>query len=89
MGRIEGWANKEAKQLTNLTKNKQKDYIDIMAHKQTLQKTPIKAIRAKCLECQGNQYSKIRSCGSTNCPLYPYRLGKRPLSSLYSSKLYR
>lgn len=40
--------------------------------------TPIKAIRKKCLECSGGQYSEIRNCTGTECPLYPYRLGKRP-----------
>ena len=40
--------------------------------------TPIKAIRKKCLECCGNHYSEIRHCQISDCPLYPYRLGKRP-----------
>ncbi|MEW6008863.1 MAG: hypothetical protein AB1629_04435 [Candidatus Omnitrophota bacterium] len=39
---------------------------------------PIKAIRHKCLECQGNRYSLIRNCDNKDCPLYPYRLGHRP-----------
>lgn len=40
--------------------------------------TPIKAIRAKCLDCSNNQYSEVRNCGVGSCPLYPYRMGKRP-----------
>lgn len=40
--------------------------------------TPIKAIRAKCLDCSNNQYSEIRECQIKSCSLYPYRLGKRP-----------
>ncbi len=40
--------------------------------------TPIKAIRKKCLECCGNHYSEIRHCEIIDCPLFPYRLGKRP-----------
>lgn len=40
--------------------------------------TPIKAIRAKCLDCSGNSYGEVRECSIPSCPLYPYRLGKRP-----------
>jgi len=40
--------------------------------------TPIKAIRKKCLECCGGSYKEIRGCMITECPLYPYRFGKRP-----------
>ena len=40
--------------------------------------TPIKAIRAKCLECSNGQYSEVRACPATDCPLYAYRFGHRP-----------
>lgn len=40
--------------------------------------TPIKAIRAKCLDCSGNYYKSVRECPVTKCPLFPYRMGKRP-----------
>jgi len=40
--------------------------------------TPIKAIRAKCLECQGGRPSLVRNCESVDCPLYMYRMGKNP-----------
>jgi len=40
--------------------------------------TPIKAIRAKCVDCTCNQVKEIRECPVTECSLYPYRLGKRP-----------
>jgi len=39
---------------------------------------PIKAIRKKFLECCGGSYKEIRGCMITDCPLYPYRFGKRP-----------
>jgi len=39
--------------------------------------TPVKAIRAKCLECACNQYKEVRFCVITACPLHRYRLGKR------------
>lgn len=40
--------------------------------------TPIKSIRAKCMNCSNNQYVEIKKCTVKNCPLYPYRLGHRP-----------
>ena len=40
--------------------------------------TPIRAIRKKCLDCSGGQYSEVRNCLITECTLYRFRLGKRP-----------
>lgn len=40
--------------------------------------TPIKAIRAKCLDCSCGQIKEIRECSDKNCPLFPYRMGRRP-----------
>ena len=40
--------------------------------------TPIKAIRKKCLDCTCNQPKEIRLCPIIDCPLYPYRMGRRP-----------
>ena len=40
--------------------------------------TPIKAIRAKCLDCCCGHPSEVRICTAIKCPLYPYRMGKRP-----------
>lgn len=40
--------------------------------------TPIKAIRAKCLDCCCGQNMEVRLCTAENCPLHPYRMGKRP-----------
>jgi len=42
-------------------------------------KTPIKSIRANCLECSGGSYKEVRLCPVKNCALYPYRMGKRPV----------
>ena len=41
-------------------------------------KTPIKAIRAKCLDCSGDSCHEVRLCPIPGCSLYPYRLGKIP-----------
>jgi len=40
--------------------------------------TPIKAIRKKCLDCCCDQVKEVRLCPVINCPLYPYRMGRRP-----------
>jgi len=42
--------------------------------------TPIKAIRAKCLECSAGSYKEVAECPIGSCPLYLYRYGKRPKS---------
>jgi len=39
--------------------------------------TPVKAIRAKCLNCVGRP-SEVRKCEDRNCSLYLYRFGKNP-----------
>lgn len=40
--------------------------------------TPIKAIRAKCLDCCCENKMEVRLCTVQNCPLFPYRMGHRP-----------
>ena len=40
--------------------------------------TPMKAIRAKCLDCCCGQYKEVELCPCSDCPLYPYRFGKNP-----------
>ena len=40
--------------------------------------TPIKAIRAKCLDCCGGSMKEARLCPAASCPLHPYRMGHRP-----------
>ena len=40
--------------------------------------TPIKAIRAKCLDCCCGQANEVKLCPITDCSLYPYRLGHNP-----------
>ena len=40
--------------------------------------TPIKAIRAKCVDCCCGNMAEVRHCPVTHCTLYPYRMGKRP-----------
>ena len=40
--------------------------------------TPIKAIRAKCLECSCDSKHEVKMCPITDCALYPYRMGHNP-----------
>jgi hypothetical protein len=39
---------------------------------------PLKAIRAKCLDCSGGSQAEVRLCEIQDCPLYPYRMGHNP-----------
>lgn len=42
------------------------------------QLTPVKAIRAKCIDCCCGEKKEVRECNMAECPLWPYRMGKRP-----------
>ena len=39
---------------------------------------PLKAMRAKCLDCCCGQYKEVALCTVTSCAIWPYRLGRRP-----------
>lgn len=47
-----------------------------MGEEKTL--TPIKAIRAKCLDCCCNSSIEVKKCTAVQCALYPYREGHNP-----------
>lgn len=38
--------------------------------------SPIRAIRLKCVDCCGGAAVEVRRCPSTDCPLWPFRMGK-------------
>jgi hypothetical protein len=40
--------------------------------------TPVKAIRAYCLDCSNNQPKEVKLCPHIACPLYEFRMGKNP-----------
>lgn len=45
----------------------------------TLQlKNPVKAIRAKCLDCSDGNSNEVKNCQIPSCPIFPFRLGKNP-----------
>ena len=46
--------------------------------------TPLRAIRAKCLDCTDGQPKEVRFCPVPDCPLYPFRLGKSPRAKSFS-----
>ena len=46
--------------------------IQALGHPQS----PIKAIRAHCLDCCGGQAGEVRKCTATGCALWPLRMGK-------------
>ena len=40
--------------------------------------TPMKAIRAKCIECSGGSLKEVQFCVIPECALYLFRMGKNP-----------
>jgi hypothetical protein len=40
--------------------------------------TPGQAIRAHCLWCAGDSKHEVKLCPAANCPLWPWRFGRRP-----------
>ena len=38
--------------------------------------SPLKAIRARCLDCVGWYPREVRKCNFASCKLHPYRMGK-------------
>ena len=49
-----------------------------MGHTET---SPIKAIRAKCVDCCAGELAEVRHCAATACPLWPFRMGVNPLNA--------
>jgi len=41
-------------------------------------RTPLKAIKQECLNCQGGSREGVMDCPSIDCPAYKFRLGKNP-----------
>jgi hypothetical protein len=55
------------------------DFFGVTPHPEDCdKKTPLKAIRAKCLDCCNEQPSEVRICHITHCSLWPFRMGKNP-----------
>ena len=43
-------------------------------------KSPIKAIRANCIDCCGGSVNEVKLCQLTDCPMHPFRFGKNPFN---------
>lgn len=41
-------------------------------------KSPLKAIRAFCIDCMGGAVREVKICPSKICPLHAFRMGKNP-----------
>ena len=39
---------------------------------------PLRAIRARCVDCCAGSAHEVKQCAVYGCALWPYRLGKRP-----------
>ena len=39
---------------------------------------PLKAIRAKCIDCVCGQVNEVKECISTDCSLHAFRMGTNP-----------
>ncbi len=39
----------------------------------------LRSIRLKCVDCSGGSLAEVAKCAIPACPLYPYRMGKRPV----------
>jgi hypothetical protein len=48
-------------------------------YRHTVPLRPLKAIRARCLDCCAGSSHEVRQCVVYACALWPYRLGKRPV----------
>ena len=44
--------------------------------------SPIKAIRAYCLDCSNDQPREITLCPCESCALWPFRAGKNPFRTV-------
>ena len=49
--------------------------------------SPLKAIRAKCLDCMGFQLGEVRNCPSQDCPLWKYRFASNKSGARGKSKI--
>ena len=40
--------------------------------------SPLKAIRANCIDCCGGSAAEVKLCECLDCPLHSFRFGKNP-----------
>ena len=44
--------------------------------------SPLKAIRANCVDCMCGSERLVRECAASKCPLWPFRMAKNPWHGL-------
>ena len=49
-----------------------------VANREEMLRSPLKTIRARCLDCVAGSRAEVRRCELRECPLWPYRMGRRP-----------
>jgi hypothetical protein len=59
-----------------------RDDLRLLGHPES----PIKAIRAKCVDCSGGSMAEARLCALTHCPLWAFRMGHNPFHGKSSSE---
>jgi hypothetical protein len=50
--------------------------------------TPLKAIRAKCIDCSGYELKEVRTCQFKDCLLFSLRMGRGSRATLKSIRHY-
>lgn len=48
--------------------------------------TPLKAIRAHCIDCAGGSVVDVRNCHLNTCPLWPHRFGKSGNKKIFTEE---
>lgn len=48
--------------------------------------SPMKVIRARCLDCCGGSQQEVRFCVAVDCPAWAYRMGKNPFRAEMSDE---
>lgn len=43
-----------------------------------MEQSPLKAIRAHCIECSCGSTSEVKNCIIRDCELWPFRMGNNP-----------
>ena len=50
----------------------------LFPHRGGRKRISVKTIRKHCMICTNGSHDAIRECPSTECPLYPFRMGTNP-----------
>lgn len=52
------------------------DYLAVIKRYHAKVKSPLTAIRAKCVECSGGMLKEVNECRIVTCALHPFRMGQ-------------